>query len=147
MTVWKRRCFWPVDKSLNYLALARKAGKAELGEEPVGAAARAGKAYLVIVASDASDHSWRSAKSYVSGTEQQCIRLKHTKDELGQTIGRTSLAMAALTDVSLALAFVKAMETPDPQALAWLTEKSSRQEKRRKEAKAHQKNVRKGKKK
>ena len=147
MTVWKRRCFWPVDKSLNYLALARKAGKAELGEEPVGAAARAGKAYLVIVASDASDHSWRRAKSYVSGTDQQCIRLKQTKDELGQAIGRTSLAMAALTDVSLALAFVKAMETPDPQALAWLTEKSSRQEKRRKEAKAHQKNVRKGKKK
>jgi len=147
MTDWKRRCFWPVDKSMNYLALARKAGKAELGEEPVGAAARAGKAYLVIVASDASDHSWRRAKSYVSGTEQQCIRLKQTKDELGQTIGRTSLAMAALTDVSLALAFLKAMEEPDAQALAYLTEKSSRQEKRRKEAKAHQKNIRTGKKK
>ena len=135
-----------MDKSLNYLALARKAGKAELGEEPVGAAARAGKAYLVIVASDASDHSWRRAKSYVSGTEQQCIRLKQTKDELGQTIGRSSLAMAALTDVSLALAFVKAMEAPDAQVLAFLTEKSSRQEKRRKEAQAHKRNVRKGKK-
>ena len=147
MTVWKRRCSWLMDKSLNYLALARKAGKAELGEEPVGAAARAGKAYLVIVASDASDHSWRRAKSYVSGTEQQCIRLKQTKDQLGQTIGRASLAMAALTDVSLALAFVKAMETPDPQVLACLTEKSSRQEKRRKEAQAHRKNVRTGKKK
>ena len=147
MTAWKRRCFWPVDKSLNYLALARKAGRAELGEEPVGAAARAGKAYLVIVASDASDHSWRRAKSYVSGTDQQCIRLKQTKDELGQAIGRTSLAMAALTDVSLALAFVKAMDAPDPEVMAYLAEKSSRQEKRRKEAKAHQKNVRTGKKK
>ena len=146
MTAWKRRCSRPMDKSLNYLALARKAGKAELGEEPVGAAARAGKAYLVIVASDASDHSWRRAKSYVSGTEQQCIRLKQTKDELGQTIGRSSLAMAALTDVSLALAFVKAMEAPDAQVLAFLTEKSSRQEKRRKEAQAHKRNVRKGKK-
>ena len=147
MTVWKRRCFWPVDKSLNYLALARKGGRAELGEEPVGAAARAGKAYLVIVASDASDHSWRRAKSYVSGTDQQCIRLKQTKDELGQAIGRTSLAMAALTDVSLALAFVKAMEAADPAVVAHLTEKSSRQIKRRKEAQAHKKNVRTGKKK
>ena len=147
MTAWKRRCSWAVDKSLNYLALARKAGKAELGEEPVGAAARAGKAYLVIVASDASEHSWRRANSYVNGTEQQWIRLKQTKDELGQAIGRTSLAMAALTDASLALAFVKAMETPDAQALAYLTEKSSRQEKRRKEAKAHRRNVRTGKKK
>ena len=147
MTAWKRRCSRPMDKSLNYLALARKAGKAELGEEPVGAAARAGKAYLVIVASDASDHSWRRAKSYVAGTQQQCIRLKQTKDEMGQCIGRTSLAMAALTDASLALAFVKAMETPDGEALAYLTEKSRRQDKRRKEAKAHQKNVRTGKKK
>ena len=136
-----------MDKSLNYLALARKAGKAELGEEPVGAAARAGKAYLVIVASDASDHSWRRANSYVSGTGQQCIRLKQTKDELGQAIGRTSLAMAALTDASLAMAFVKAMENADPQVLAYLEEKSIRQQKRRKEVKAHQKNVRTGKKK
>ena len=29
------------NKALNYLALARKGGRAELGEEPVGAAARA----------------------------------------------------------------------------------------------------------
>ena len=146
MTGWKRRCFRSVDKCLNYLALARKGGRAELGEEPVGAVARAGKAYLVIVASDASDHSWRRAQSYVSGTNQKCIRLKQTKDELGQAIGRTSLAMAALTDAALALAFVKAMEAPDPEVVAWLMEKSSRQTKRRKEAKAHQKNVRKGKK-
>ena len=135
-----------MDKALNYLALARKAGRAELGEEPVGAAARAGKAYLVLVASDASDHSWRRANSYVSGTDQQCIRLKYTKDELGQAIGRSSLAMAALTDPSLALAFVKGLEKPDPAVLAALEAKSHRAEKRRKEAKAHQRNVRKGKK-
>ena len=135
----------PVDKCMNYLALARKAGRAELGEEPVGAAARAGKAYLVIVASDASDHSWRRAQSYVSGTDQQCIRLKQTKDELGQAIGRSSLAMAAFTDPSLALAFVKGMEKPSPTVVAALEAKSLRAEKRRKEAKAHQRNVRKGK--
>ena len=147
MTVWKRRCRAHVDKCLHYLALARKAGRAELGEEPVGAAARAGKAYLVVVASDASDHSWRRAKSYVAGTDQQCIRLKQTKDELGQSIGRTSLAMAAFTDVSLALAFVKAMETPEAAAVEVLEQKKLRTEKRRKEAQAHRRNVRKGKKK
>ena len=135
-----------MDKALNYLALARKAGRAELGEEPVGAAARAGKAYLVAVASDASDHSWRRAKSYVSGTDQQCIRLNKTKDEMGQAIGRTSLAMAAFTDVSLALAFIKATEQPDPAVIEALEAKNARVEKRRKEAKAHQRNVRKGKK-
>ena len=63
-----------MDKALNYVALARKAGRVELGEEPVGAAARAHHARLVIVASDASDHTWRRAKSFVAGTDQLCIR-------------------------------------------------------------------------
>ena len=52
-----------MDKYLNYLALARKGGLAELGEEPVGAITRTGKGYLVLVASDASAHTWRRASS------------------------------------------------------------------------------------
>ena len=37
-----------MDKALQYLSIARKGGMAELGEEPVGAIARAGKAYLIL---------------------------------------------------------------------------------------------------
>ena len=95
-----------MDKALNYLSLARKGGLAELGEEPVGAIARTGKAYVILVAGDASDHTWRRAKSYVAGTDQQCIRLTCTKEEMGFVVGRTSLAIAAITDVALALALV-----------------------------------------
>ena len=135
-----------MDKSLNYLALARKGGRVELGEEPVGAAARAGKAYLIIVASDAGDHTWRRAKSYVAGTEQQCLKIAATKDELGMAIGRSSLALAAFTDAALAVAFVKAMEKPDAKVLEVLEGKAQRFRKRQQEAKAHQKNLRKGKK-
>ena len=102
-----------MDKALNYMALARKAGRIELGEEPVGAAARAQHARLVVVAQDASDHTWRRAKSFVAGTQQQCIRVAFTKDELGQAIGRSSLAIAAFTDAPLALAFVKALGQPE----------------------------------
>ena len=134
------------NKALNYLSLARKAGLAELGEEPVGAAARAGKAYVILVASDASDHTWRRAKSYAAGTEQQCVRLKCTKDEMGFAIGRTSLAIAAITDVQLALALVKALPKADPQTLEILTTKATKAKKRQAEAKAHQRNLRKGKK-
>ena len=114
-----------MDKYLNYLALARKGGLAELGEEPVGAAARAGKACVILVASDAGDHTWRRAKSYVAGTDQQCLKVPATKDELGMAIGRTSLAVAALTDPMLALACVKAMEKPDRQILEVLEQKES----------------------
>ena len=138
-----------MDKALNYISLARKGGMVELGEEPVGAITRTGKGYLVVVAGDASDHTWRRAKSFVAGTSQQCIRLKCTKEELGFVVGRTSLAIAALTDAPLALALVKSLGEPEKykDALAVLEEKVQKQKKRQTEAKAHQKNVRMGKKK
>ena len=138
-----------MDKALNYVALAHKGRLIELGEEPVGAITRTGKGYLVMVAGDASDHTWRRAKSFVAGTDQQCIRLKFTKEELGFVIGRTSLAIAAITDAPLALALVKSLGEPEKykDAIAVLEEKTQRLKKRRSEAKAHKKNVRMGKKK
>ena len=138
-----------MDKALNYLSLARKAGKLELGEEPVGAAARAQHARLVIVAADASDHTWRRAKSYVAGTNQECIRLDYSKDDLGAAIGRQELAIAALTDPAMALAFCKALPDPTRYAdtMAALDKRSQRIAQRRREEKAHQRNVRQGKKK
>ena len=138
-----------MDKALNYLSLARKGGMAELGEEPVGAVTRLGKGRLVIVASDASDHTWRRAKSFVAGTDQQCVRVPFTKEELGFVIGRTSLAIAAITDVSLALALAKALPEPEKHkaAIEVLEEKSRKMQQRAKEAKAHKRNVRMGKKK
>ncbi len=138
-----------MDKALNTLALARKAGLAELGEEPVGAVTRALKASLVIVASDASDHTWRRAHSFVAGTEQKCLRVPFTKAELGFVIGRQELAIAALTDPAMALSFVKALGQPEKHSelTAALEEKVLRKKQRQKEAKAHQKNLRFGKKK
>ena len=138
-----------MDKALNYLALARKAGLAELGEEPVGAISRTGKAYVILVAKDASDHTWRRAKSFAAGTEQQCVRLGCTKEEMGFVVGRTSLAIAAITDVQMALALVKALGEPEAnkQALEVLTVKAAKAKTRQAEAKAHKRNVRMGKKK
>ena len=134
------------NKVLNYLALARKGGRAELGEEPVGAAARALKAHLILVAQDASDHTWRRAKSFAAGTDQQCVRLQVTKEELGFVVGRQSLAIAAVTDVQLALAMMNALGQPEKykQVLEVLTVKAEKAKKRQAEAKAHQRNLRKG---
>ena len=125
-----------MNKALNYLGLARRGGLAELGEEPVGAVARAGKAYVILVAGDASDHTWRRAKSYAAGTDQQCVRLKCTKDEMGLAVGRTSLAIAAVTDVQLALALVTALGEPETykDALEVLTVKAAKAKKRAAEA-------------
>ena len=137
-----------MDKALNYLSLARKAGRIELGEEPVGAAARAKKARLIMVASDAGDHSWRRAKSFAAGTEQLCMKVPFTKDQLGEAIGRTSLAMAAFTDPALALAFVKALGDPEKykEALESLDKRTKRIRQRQQEEKNHQRNLRQGRK-
>ena len=137
-----------MDRALNYLSLARKAGKLELGEEPVGAAARAQHARLVLVASDASDHTWRRAKSFVAGTTQECVRLPHTKDQRGAAVGRQELAIAALTDPAMALALLKALPDPEKyaEAMAALDKRSQRIAQRRREEKAHQRNRRMGKK-
>ena len=136
-----------MDRALNYLALARKAGLLELGEEPVGAAARANHARLVVVASDASDHSWRRAMSYVDHTGQQCLRLPYTKVELGMAIGRQELAMGAFTEPGLALKFVEALgQNEKYQAVIEdLQNRTARVLKHQKEQKAHQRNVRMGK--
>lgn len=136
-----------MNKALNYLSLARKAGKLELGEEPVGAAARAQKARLVVVASDASDHTWRRALSFVAGTNQECVRLPYTKDELGTAVGRQELAIAAMTDPAMALAFLKALPDPEKhaEAMAALDKRSQRIAQRRREEKAHQRNRKMGK--
>ena len=149
MTGWPEKWRPAVDKALNYLALARKGGLAELGEEPVGAITRTGKGYLVAVASDASDHTWRRAKSFVAGTEQQCVRLPFTKEEMGFAVGRSSLAIAAVTDPALAQALVTALGQPEKhkEVLEGLSAKAEKVKKRRAESKAHQRNVRMGKKK
>ena len=138
-----------MDKTLNYLALARKAGLAELGEEPVGAITRALKGHLVLVAQDASDHTWRRAKSYVAGTDQQCVRLPYTKAEVGFAIGRQELAIAAITDAGMALSIVESLGQPErhKEVIEVLTAKKQRAQQRQKEAKAHARNIRFGKKK
>ena len=134
-------------KALNYMGLARRGGRIELGEEPCGGAARAGHARLIVVAADASPHTWRRAKSYTAGTDQQCVRVPFSKDELGEAIGRTSLAMAAFTDPALALAFMKALDGQEQyrEILENLEQKTKRVRQRQDEAKAHQRNVRVGK--
>ena len=150
MKDWQRK--WglaALDKALNYIGLARKAGRIELGEEPVGAAARAQHARLILVAKDASDHTWRRAKSFVAGTGQQCIRVQFNKDELGLACGRTSLAIGAFTDPALALAFVKALDQPETyrEVLEDLQNRTNRVRRHQTEAKAHLRNKQRGKKK
>lgn len=136
------------NRTLGLLSISRKGGNLTVGEEQVGAAARAGRARLLLVASDASDHTVRRARSFVAGTAQPMLIVSFTKDELGQALGVSSCAIAAITDVRLAQAFVKTLGEPEKytQLLKDLDVRVQRVEKRREEEKAHRYNVRHGKK-
>ena len=133
-------------RALNYLGLARRGSNLVYGEETVGAACRAGHVRLLLLAADTAPGTFRRANSYMQGRNIPLRLLPFTKDELGAAIGCSSCAIAALTDVALALAFVQALGEPerDEALLAELTRRVERVQKRRQEEKAHQRNLRKG---
>ena len=55
-----------MNRAANYISIAKKAGLIELGEANTGAAAREGKARLVILASDASANAADRARGFQS---------------------------------------------------------------------------------
>ena len=133
-------------RALNYLGLARRGSNLVYGEETVGGVCRAGHARLVIVAKDAGEHTYRRARSYVNGKKIPLRPVFFTKEELGTALGCGVCAIAALTDVALAQAFVRALNEPekDAELLQELDRRVQRVVKRRQEEKAHEKNVRRG---
>ena len=52
-----------MEKILSMIGLAHKAGRVEIGEEPVGSAARAKKARIILVAGDAAARSRQKSQA------------------------------------------------------------------------------------
>ena len=135
---------------LSMIGLAKKAGRVEIGEEPVGSAARAKHARVILVARDAAASSVRRAYSFAQAGACLCLTIDATKDELGGALGRTSCAMAAVTDIGFAEAIVKKLSAMDETrygaAAAQLSVKAKRAAERKAEKLQHEKNVQQGKK-
>mgnify|MGYP005899944099 CR=1 FL=1 len=140
-----------MDNVLHLLGIARKAGRVEVGEEPVGASARARQARLILVASDAADNSARRAAHFAQAGKAPWFRVPYTKGELGGTVGRASCAMLALTDAGLAASLVKKLAAADPErygpAYEQLGKKAEKVLRRQQEQRRHEKNLRLGKRK
>ena len=99
---------------LSMIGLAKKAGQVAIGEEPVGSAARAKDARVILVAQDAAAGSVRRAMSFGQTVACLCLTVPFDKDQLGRALGRTSCAMAAITDIGFAEAIVKKLAALDP---------------------------------
>lgn len=138
-----------MNKLLNLIGLAQKAGRLAVGEEPTGAAARARDARLILVAADAAENSVRRVRHFADAGQCLWCRIGANKDALGQAVGRSSCAMLAVTDIGFAEAIAKKLAEEDEkfsETAEKLAVKAKRAAERRKEAEAHEKNIRTGKK-
>ena len=134
---------------LSTLGLALKAGAVAVGEEPVGAAARGKKARVIFTAQDAAASSVRRAYSFGRAGSCLCLPFPAGKDALGRALGRTSVAMCAVTDIGFAQSLVKKLAAAEPEvyqaAAQALDVKAQRARERKEEQAQHEKNLRQGK--
>ncbi len=93
-------------KALAMLGLAQKAGKAASGEFAVESAVKSGKAWLVIVANDASANT-KKKMTDMTGFYEIPICFLGTKDTLGQSMGKEYRSMAAVLDENFSAAILK----------------------------------------
>ena len=136
---------------LSLLGLALRGGRLVMGEEPVEAVARARDARVLLLASDAADNTRRRVEHFAEAGQCLWLRVPFTKAELGRQFGRTSVAVAAVTDVGLASAVVNKLAALDSEAYGEAAQKlelkAKRAAERRAEQQAHEKNLRTGKRK
>lgn len=94
------------------LSLAARAGKAASGETAAEHAVRTGKAWVVIVAEDASDNTKKkfTNKCHYYGTP---VYIYSTKQRLAHVIGRELRSVVAVTDEKMASAVIEKLEEMD----------------------------------
>ena len=104
-----------MDRNLQLLGIAKKAGLLAVGGDDVSAAARTGKARLIISASDASGGSLRRAQINAETGDALCVTVPYTKFELGSVTRRGSPGTVAFLDAGLAAGFMKGLAGIEPE--------------------------------
>lgn len=137
------------ERLLNMLGLMRKAGAIAIGEVNTGGACRAGKAKVLLLAADASDNAQSRAAGFTRGRSTVTVRLPFTKENISAHVGVNGCSMAAVTDIGFANAFLKALRQEYggeyDAAAGELETRFAKAERRKKEAAAHERNKRNGK--
>ena len=136
------------EKTLKFLGLMRRANALQVGENNTGEAVRAGKAKLLLLASDASDNAKKRAESFVGGRSCLLLELPFTKEELSTALGLGGCSMAAVTELGFANALIKRLSDLDPEKYGDAAEEVARRfsrAERRKSETAKERNKRNGK--
>lgn len=110
---------------LGFLGLAKRAGKLAAGEDAVLAALQTGKVRLLVLAGDAGENTVRRMELRSQG-RLPILYLQSGKEALGAALGWESCAVAAFTELGMALAFAQKLSAADGRhapVLEALTEK------------------------
>ena len=99
------------------LGLARRAGKAQLGEEAALDAALAHKARVILTAADLSPNALKRLERAAETGNALVLPTALTKAELGPAVGWANCGVVAVTDIGLAAAAVEKLAQTDPQPL------------------------------
>ena len=100
------------DKVLSLIGLAMKAGKCASGETMTESETKAGKAFLVIVARDASDNTKKKFRDMCKYYRVP-ICFYGDKDTLGHAMGKQFRASLAVLDEGFAKGIRKHLDTED----------------------------------
>lgn len=97
------------NKILSLTGLATKAGKTVSGEFSTEKSVKSGKAFLVLVAGDASDNTKKKFRNMCTWYQVPCCFLSD-KESLGRCMGKEFRASLALEDENFAKAIIKEIE-------------------------------------
>lgn len=95
-----------MDKILNLISIATKAGKVKTGEFLTTKALQEGESFLVVIAHDTSEKSTKRLKGIAENYGCESI-VYGTKEELGKYTGKNEKSVIAITDEGLAQAIAK----------------------------------------
>ncbi len=97
------------NKTLSLIGLATKAGKTVSGEFSTEKSVKTGKAFLVLIAEDASENTKKKFRNMCEYYEVPVYFLSD-KEGLGKAMGKEFRASLAVQDANFAAAVVKELE-------------------------------------
>ncbi len=98
-----------MDKVLNLISLATKAGKVKTGEFLTTKTLQEGLGYLVVIATDTSEKSTKRLMGISQNYECRAV-VYGTKEELGKFTGKKEKSVVVITDKGFSDAILKKIE-------------------------------------
>ena len=105
-----------MDRNLQIIGMAKKAGLLAVGADATYSAARTRKAWLIITTNDASESALRRARHSAEAGGVLHVTVPYSGFELGNVSGRGSPLMVAILDAGLAASFLKGLATLFPES-------------------------------